>query len=131
MKKFLFPLFILAVIIYYPLFFRNNNCLNKKAKFYQINSKNYCLLTANNQEQWKRGLMFYKKPVNFDGMIFIFPDKEIKTFWNKNTYLDLDVYWVNDDKVVGKSFLPSILKSKEIVTVNSEKKVNKVVEIIF
>ena len=37
-------------------------------------------------------------------MIFIFPDKERQTFWNKNTYLDLDIYWMNDDKVVGKSF---------------------------
>jgi len=75
--------------------------------------------------------MFYKKPVDFDGMIFIFPDKDYRTFWNKNTYLDLDVYWLNDDKVVGKSFLPSILKSKKVVTVGSGEEVNRVVEIIF
>ena len=74
--------------------------------------------------------MFYKKPVNFDGMIFIFPEKQMRTFWNKNTYMDLDIYWLNDEKVVNKSYLPSILKSKEIVTVNSEEKINRVVEII-
>ena len=133
MKKFLFPLFILAVIIYYPLFFRNNNCLNKKAKFYQINSKNYCLLTASNQEQWGKGLMFYKSKKELkgaNGMIFIFPDKERRTFWNKNTYLDLDIYWMNDEKIVGKSYLPSILKSKEIFVVKSVGEVNKVVEIV-
>ena len=75
--------------------------------------------------------MFYKKPVDFDGMIFIFQNKEIRSFWNENTYLDLNLYWMDDNKVVGKSILPSILKSKEIITVNSGKKVNKVVEIIF
>jgi len=88
------------------------------------------LLTASNKEQWERGLMFYKKPVDFDGMIFIFPDKQVRSFWNKNTYMDLDILWVNEEKVIGKSFLPSILKSKEIVIVKSKEEVNRVVEII-
>lgn len=131
MKKFIFILFILAVIICYFLFFKNNPCSNKKAKIYQINKKNYCLLTASNQEQWEKGLMFYKKPVDFDGMIFIFPDKQYRTFWNKNTYLNLDIYWMENNVIAGKSFLPSILKSKEIFTVKSSNKVNRVVEIIF
>ncbi|MFA6533285.1 MAG: DUF192 domain-containing protein [Patescibacteria group bacterium] len=88
------------------------------------------MLASNNQEQWEKGLMFYKKPVNFDGMIFIFPEKEIKSFWNKNTYLDLDIYWMDDEKVIGKSYLPSVLKSKEIEVVKSPSEVNRVVEII-
>lgn len=129
MKKILFFLFILSVIIYFFIY-RNKNCFNKKAKIYQINSKSYCLLTASNQEQWERGLMFYKKPVNFDGMLFIFPNKEIRSFWNKNTYMDLNLYWMDDDKVVSKSYLPSILRSKTIVTVNSKEKIDRVVEII-
>ena len=78
--------------------------------------------------------MFYKDKkelIGVDGMIFIFPNKQVQSFWNKNTYLDLNVYWLNDDKIVGKSFLPSILKSKETVVVKSPDKVNRVVEIIF
>ncbi|MEK7096850.1 MAG: DUF192 domain-containing protein, partial [Patescibacteria group bacterium] len=128
-KKILFISFILIVIVCYFVF-KNNYCQNNQAKKYFINNKNYCLLTANNQDEWEKGLMFYKKPVNFDGMIFIFPEKQMRTFWNKNTYMDLDIYWLNDEKVVNKSYLPSILKSKEIVTVNSEEKINRVVEII-
>ena len=127
MKKIIF-IIILVSIIY--LLLNNRNCPNKLAKKYLINNKNYCLLTANNQEQWQRGLMFYKKPVDFDGMIFIFPDKQVRSFWNKNTYLDLDLYWMDDNKVVNKSYLPSILKSKTIVTVESKEKVDRVVEII-
>ena len=41
-----------------------------------------------------------KKPVDFDGMIFIFPDKQIRSFWNENTYLDIDVYWLDGEKVL-------------------------------
>jgi len=129
MKKFLFISFVFIVIT--CLFvFKNNNCSNNQAKIYNIDNKNYCLLTASNQEQWQKGLMFYKKPVNFDGMIFIFPDKQTRNFWNKNTYMDLDLYWMDRDKVVGKSFLPSINKSEETITVSSPKIVNKVVEIV-
>jgi uncharacterized membrane protein (UPF0127 family) len=132
MKKILFISFVLIVIIYFFVF-KKNNCSNNQAKQYLINSKNYCLLTANKQEQCKRGLMYYKSKNELngaDGMIFIFPDKEIRSFWNENTYLDLDVYWLNNDKVVGKGFLPSILKSKKIVVVKSVGEVNKVVEIV-
>ena len=129
MKKFLFISFILAVITYFFVF-KNNQCQNNQAKTYSINNKNYCLLTASNPEQWERGLMFYKKPVDFDGMIFIFPNKQVRSFWNKSTYIDLDVYWMNEETLVGKSFLLSILKSKTIVTVNSKEKVDRVVELI-
>lgn len=129
MKKiFLLFIFILLVVVY--LVINPKTCSNKKTKVYQINNKNYCLLTANNPEQWERGLMFYKKPINFDGMIFIFPEKQMRSFWNKNTYLNLDVYWLEDNKVVNKSYLPSILKSKEIVIVKSAKEVDKVIEIV-
>lgn len=74
--------------------------------------------------------MFYKKPVDFDGMIFVFPDKQVRSFWNKNTYLGLDIYWMDGETLIGKSYLPSILKSKEIVIVESQKKVDRVIELV-
>jgi uncharacterized membrane protein (UPF0127 family) len=130
MKRIIFSLLIFLFICYFFIA-GNHPCKNIDAQIYKLNNKKYCLLTANNQRQWEKGLMFYKKPVDFDGMIFIFPEKEVRNFWNKNTYVDLNLYWMDDDKVVGKSFLPSILKSKEIITVGSGKKVDRVVEIIF
>lgn len=105
-------------------------CLNTKSKSYQIDNKNYCLLTADSSDEWEKGLMFYKKPVNFDGMIFVFPNKEIKSFWNKNTYVNLDLYWMDGEKIVKKSYLPAISNSGIITTVESGKEVNRVVEII-
>jgi len=128
-KKVIF-FFLLISFVTFFLLTNKNSCSNKSAKNYLIENKNFCLLASNNQEQWEKGLMFYKKPVNFDGMIFIFPEKEIKSFWNKNTYLDLDIYWMDDEKVIGKSYLPSVLKSKEIEVVKSPSEVNRVVEII-
>jgi len=129
MRKIIVSILLTLFVLVYILT-NKKICQNKQAKNYLINNKNHCLLTANNQEQWKKGLMFYKKPVDFDGMIFIFPGKEIRSFWNKNTYMDLDLYWMDGNKVMEKSYLPSIDKSKEIITVGSKIKVNKVVEII-
>jgi len=129
MKRIIFIMLFFTVVTCYFVF-KNNNCQNNQAKKYSINNKNYCLLIADNQDEWEKGLMFYKKPLDFDGMIFIFPDKRVRSFWNKNTYLDLDLYWMDEDKVVNKSYLPSILKSKIIVIVDSKEKVDKVVEII-
>ncbi|GIW65516.1 MAG: hypothetical protein KatS3mg094_035 [Candidatus Parcubacteria bacterium] len=102
---------------------------------YNLEGKNYKLLIANEPLEWSRGLMFVKKTLNnkenkFDGMIFIFPDKQTRSFWNKNTFVDLDIYWLDDNKIVGKDFLPSIEKTKEIYTLISPAPVNKVIEII-
>ena len=130
MKKGIVFAAVLVAIISISLFL-----MRKKSSFYEyvIEGHTYLLLTAKNSSEWERGLMFYKDKKDLkgaDGMIFIFPDREFRTFWNKNTYLDLDVYWIDEDKIINKSFLPSVLKSKETVTVDSHHRVDKVVEII-
>lgn len=126
---------ILFLLLFGVLIFVFKKDLFKQKRFYQlkIEGKNYSLLTAKNQAEWEKGLMFYKNKKELDGadgMIFIFPDKNYRTFWNKNTYLDLDIYWLDDEKIIGKDYLPSILKTKEPYIVSSKEKVNKVVEII-
>jgi len=114
------------------LFFGKNerSYANKEAIPFIIGNKEYYLLVADEPREWEQGLMNYRKPVDFDGMLFIFPDKTVRTFWNKNTYLDLDIYWVENEKIVGKSFLPSIEKSQETVSVNSPMPVDMVIELI-
>lgn len=125
---FVFFLFLLFVFISLKIFFK------QKFYYFKIENKKYKLLTATNPLQWQKGLMNYRKKSELngaDGMIFIFPQRQFLTFWNKNTYLDLNVYWIEDEKIIGKSFLPSIEKTKEIFTIQSPKPVNKVIEIII
>ncbi len=105
-------------------------CKNANAVSYQLEGKRYCLMVADSRSKWVKGLMNVQKPVDYDGMIFIFPEKKIQNFWNENTFVDLYVYWLEDDRVVGKTLLPSIKKTKEPLTINSPKPVNRVIEII-
>lgn len=132
MKK-IFFLIILVLIVLTAIFFYYSSEQKTWLYSYELNGRVYKLLTAKNESEWQKGLMFVKSKKELkgaDGMIFIFPDKQIRSFWNKNTYLDLDLIWMDGDRVVGKSFLPSIAKTKNPFTVSSPMVVDRVVEIV-
>ena len=97
-------------------------------KTLRIHGKQYSLHVADTPKEWEQGLMNVRVLPSFDGMVFEFPDRQYRTFWNKNTYMDLDLYWMNDDVVVGKSVLPSIEHSS-LTIIRSPQGVNRVVEI--
>jgi len=99
----------------------------------QLPITNYHLLIADTPEKWKKGLMYVREKQDIhglDGMLFQFPSSKTRTFWNKNTISDLTLYWVNNEKVVGTSNLPSIEISKNIVMESSPSEVDVVIEII-
>lgn len=130
-KKFIYIICIFAIIgIFVYLYFTLSIPLSRTTVSYPLGGKRYTLLVARRPQDWAQGLMNYYKPTPVDGMLFVFPNKESRTFWNKNTFLDLDLYWVDGTRIVGKSFLPSIEKSGSITTVSSPKPVDRVIEII-
>lgn len=118
--------FILFIVLYSAFFLIKP----QETRNIKIENKIYKLLIADSPEEHSRGLMNVRKLNNADGMVFLFEDSQVRTFWNQNTLVDLDVYWMQDDKVVGKSFLPSIETTKVPTTTTSPKAVNQVVEII-
>jgi len=126
---FIFP-FLILILLLLNIFLPGKKDKRLKTIDYKLNGVEYKLLLADDEAEWVKGLMGYKKKEGFDGMLFIFPDKKHRQFWNKNTYLDLDIYWLDDKTVVSKSFLPSINKTGKIVIVNSPKEVNHVIELI-
>jgi uncharacterized membrane protein (UPF0127 family) len=130
MSKIFLLTLILVLATFFGLNFYKFGKDKEKLVSFQLEGKTYLLKEAKNPEEWERGLMFVQKPLNYDGMIFIFPQKEIRSFWNKNTFLDLDIYWLEDNKIIGKDFLPSITKSKNVITKTSPAPANIVVEII-
>ena len=51
-------------------------------------------------EERRIGLMYRKKLLNDEGMLFIFPREKIIQLWMKNTYIPLDVIFISENKVI-------------------------------
>ncbi len=129
---FVFSAIIISFITFYFIYQKQSNNKYKGYEItnYLLENNKYNLLVADSPEKWTKGLMFVKDNKDFDGMLFVFPDKKYRTFWNKNTYIDLDIYWIDKDEIIGKDTLFSIEKTKKVVTVSSKKPVSQVVELI-
>ena len=50
---------------------------------------------ADTDSERQMGLMYRKEMAENKGMFFIFPKEEIRSFWMKNTYLELDIIFIN------------------------------------
>ncbi len=100
---------------------------------YQLSGIHYRLLIADTPEKWEKGLMYVKSKKDIgglDGMIFIFPDSQVRNFWNKNTVSDLTLYWIDDKKMVGTTELPAIGESNLVTTVTSPQNADTVIELM-
>jgi uncharacterized membrane protein (UPF0127 family) len=51
-------------------------------------------------EERRTGLMYRKKLLNNEGMLFIFPREKIIQLWMKDTYIPLDVIFISENKVI-------------------------------
>jgi uncharacterized membrane protein (UPF0127 family) len=104
-----------------------------EVKLYTLNSATYRLLVVDTLEKQKYGLMNItdrSQICNADGMIFYFDKKRILSFWNMNTLVNLDVFWLDGDRVVGKTLLPKLSDASKPTTIFSPEPVDRVVEII-
>jgi len=66
----------------------------------EIGQQNYLLEVAKNQEQRTKGLMYRKKLRSNQGMIFYFEKPDYLNFWMKNTYIPLQILFINGCEVV-------------------------------
>ena len=51
-------------------------------------------------EERRIGVMYRKKLLNNEGMLFIFPREKIIQLWMKNTYIPLDVIFISENKII-------------------------------
>jgi len=75
-------------------------CIGQKQN--EVCFREHCFLVelAKTPEERQRGLMFRKQLGLDRGMLFIFSEEEPYAFWMKNTYLSLDIIWLNKDKEI-------------------------------
>ncbi|PAC33711.1 hypothetical protein BWI92_00370 [Flectobacillus sp. BAB-3569] len=55
---------------------------------------------ADNDAETTQGLMYRKSMPDTCGMLFVFPDSQERSFWMKNTFIPLDLLFINSNKEV-------------------------------
>ena len=58
---------------------------------------NFKIWDADSPRRQEQGLMFVREMDDHAGMLFKFPTSDILSMWMKNTYLSLDLLFINDD----------------------------------
>lgn len=70
------------------------------------------VLTSNNQQsefvlkvvstppERAKGLMFVKSMPKDEGMLFVYPDEYIRNFWMKDTFISLDIIFLNKERKI-------------------------------
>ena len=92
--KFIFLIFNFFLVSFYTF-------SNEKIEV-SIYNKNiiFNVEVAKTIEERRSGLMYRKKLLNNEGMLFIFPREKIIQLWMKNTYIPLDVIFISENKVI-------------------------------
>jgi len=87
---------------------------------------NILVKIADDSKERKRGLMFLNKLTDTNGLLFIYPKSKIVTMWMHNTFLPLDIIFIDKTSKV-LSIKEGIPLSKELISSNYA--VNAVLEI--
>ena len=83
---------------------------------------------ADDDYSTQTGLMYRKSMKNKQGMLFIFPDSDYRSFYMKNTEISLDIIYISEDKQIvsiqknakplDETSLPSEAPAKFVLEVN-------------
>lgn len=85
-----------ALFLIYPEFFIFRKKLGDIVYFPNQNLKMKVELAAT-PYQWAKGLMFREFLPEDSGMLFVFPDERLRSFWMKNTKIPLDIIFISKD----------------------------------
>lgn len=83
---------------------------------------------AANDYETQTGLMYRTELATTQGMLFIFPDEDFRSFYMKNTKIPLDIIYINETKVIvsiqknaipfDENSLPSKAPAKYVLEIN-------------
>ncbi len=98
MKKTVILIVVIFVCTVFAVFFVIGD--TKKRDLVCFEKDCFGVQLAKTQQQRESGLMFKKNLDKNSGMLFIFEKEGDYSFWMKNTFIPLDIIWINENKEV-------------------------------
>lgn len=95
----------------------------------KVKDTTYIVELAKTDTERSQGLQFRKTLADQNGMLFVFDKPGLYDFWNKNTYLELDLIYIKDSKIVERGFLPIFNKNQTPVIYSPQSQADYVLEI--
>ena len=103
-------LIALIIFLVFPGIFKKDNSLDEytftkegELTFFTQDNKEITKIDielADSEYDRQLGLMKRKSMEEKQGMLFIFPDEELKSFWMRNTFISLDMLFINSKKEI-------------------------------
>ena len=90
-----------------------------------IGNKQYQVTLAETEEDRRKGLQNIKELPKDEGMLFIFDNPQTVSFWMKDTYIPLDIIFIDDDQEVISTYKGNPL-NEEVVEEDNVKYVLEV-----
>lgn len=96
----LLAIFLVIGVAYVEI--KNNTNTGRSSEFpnIKINNSIIKVLVADDMQEQIQGLSDRPKLEKDEGMLFVFDNKQERSFWMKRMSFPLDIIWIEDDKIV-------------------------------
>ncbi len=91
-------IFLTFILLITSISWSAGNSVQFAKRKLQIGSQTLLVEIADTQEKTSLGLMYRKELKDGQGMLFIFPDEQVRSFWMKNTFIPLSIGYFNAKK---------------------------------
>jgi len=109
-------LLVLIIVIIVGIWLINRYLVTDQLLTAEINNQEFNLTIVDEPEEWIVGLSQQQDLAVDQAMLFIFPDKQIRSFWMRDMKFPIDLIWLDGQIVVGweeNMLVPAINTAEE------------------